>query len=87
MALTGFFKRKYMAVLLGPKKLAVRLVFPSSKVNCKGAEGYVSVRFCLLAEVQTGKYNVPNYFITLPFNQETLITVGTFYRCRWLFKL
>ena len=85
-----------MAVLLGQKKLAVRLVFPSSKVNwcwscnklhCEGAEGYVSVRFCLLAEVQTGKYNVPNFFITLPFNQETLITVGTFYRCRWLFKL
>lgn len=55
-----------MAVLLGQKKLAVRLVFPSSKVNwcwsrnklhCKGAEGYVSVRFCL--PVQTGKYNVP----------------------------
>ena len=72
----------------------LRLVFPSNKVHwcwsrnklhCKSAEGYVSVRFCLLAEVQTGKYNVPNYFITLPFNQETLNTVGTFYRCRWLF--
>ena len=74
----------------------LRLVFPSNKVHwcwnrnklhCKGAEGCVSVRFCLLAEVQTGKYKVPNYFITLPFNQETLNTVGTFYRCRWLFKL
>ena len=62
----------------------LRLVFPSNKVHwCwsrnklhyKSAEGYVSVRFCLLAEVQTGKYNVPNYFITLPFNQETLNTV------------
>ena len=72
----------------------LRLVFPSNKVHwcwsrnklhCKSAEGYVSVRFCLLAEVQTGKNNVPNYFITLPFNQETLNTVGTFCRCRWLF--